>query len=150
MIWPKIIEFDRFAFCVFNHLTYDCEISRLLATNMLLSFLKYYTSKKILKSINMKIFWLYFSKIIFQNVEDEETTESLIPFSISTMILTSIFDNYYYWGKKLELYFFYNYIKIISRIKYNTRQRGNFLFDKYYLTKLFTKTLLSSFVEGLS
>lgn len=75
---------------------------------------------------------MYFPKIIFQNAEDEEVVESFISFGISTMMPNSIFDDYFYWGKKLESYFFYDYIMIISCVKYNIRQKRDFLFDKHH------------------
>ncbi len=74
----------------------------------------------------------YFPKIIFQDAEDEEAAESFIPFGKSTMMPTSVFDDYYYRGKELESYFFYDHMKVISRVKYSTRQRGVFLFDKHH------------------
>lgn len=45
---------------------------------------------------------------------------------------TSFFNNYYHWGKDLKSYFFYDYIKVISYVKYNTRKNNNLLFDKHH------------------
>lgn len=75
------------------------------------------------------------------------------------MMLTSIFDNYSYWGKKFESYSFYDYKKIISYMKYSIRQKKDFLFNKYnpnFLSKvqqLFTIlkcNMLIALVESLS
>lgn len=118
---PKIIKINKFTLYAFNHLAYNCKISGLLAANILLDFLKYYIFKKTLKRVNMRVLELYFPKIIFQDAKDKEVVESFIPFGISIMIPTFIFDNYYYWEKELELYFFYDYMKIISCMKYSTR-----------------------------
>lgn len=69
----------------------------------------------------MNIFQLYFLKIIFKNAKDEDVTKRFILFDKSTTISIFIFDDYYYQKKKFELYFFYNYIKVIFSIKYSTR-----------------------------
>lgn len=52
------------------------------------------------------------------------------------MMLNCIFDNYYNQEKVLKSYFFYDYIKIISHVKYSTRKRTDILFDKYYSNPL--------------
>lgn len=127
---PRNIEVDKFVLRTFNRFAYNREISEPLATNMFLSLPKYYTSKKSLKRVNLKNLRLYFPKIIFQDVEDKEATESFIFFDISLIMPTSIFDNYNYRGKELELYSFYNYIKAISHIKYSAKKRGDILFNR--------------------
>lgn len=63
--WPRIVEINKFSLQVFHWLVYNHKISSLLAANILLGLPKFYTSKKILKRVNMKAFWLYFFKIIF-------------------------------------------------------------------------------------
>ncbi len=126
------MEVDKFALRVFNRLAYDREISGPLAANTLLGLPKYYTPEKSLKRVNLKNLRSYFLKIIFHDAEDEEAADSLIPFGTSTMMPTFIFDNYHYRREELESYFFYDYIKTISRVKYSARQRGDILFDRRY------------------
>lgn len=46
---------------------------------------------------------------------------NLLLLLLAEVFKLSIFDDYYYWKQKLESYSFYNYIKIISCIKYNIR-----------------------------
>lgn len=130
------IELDKFALYAFNCLIYNCKISRPLATNTLLGLLEYYIHKKILRRISIKAFWLYFPKIIFKDIEDEGAAERFILFDKSTIIPIFVFDNYYYQEKELQSYFFYDYMKVISCVKYNTRERDNFLFDKHHLNPL--------------
>lgn len=48
------------------------------------------------------------------------------------MITTSILNNYYYQRKDFQLYFFYDYVKVISCMKYSIRQKGDFLFNKHH------------------
>lgn len=50
-----IIKFDKFTLYVFNSLAYNCEISKFLTTNTFLSFLKDYTSKKLLKYVYLNV-----------------------------------------------------------------------------------------------
>lgn len=95
----------------------------------------------------MRALWSYFLKIIFQNIEHKEVVKSFIFFSISIMMLTFIFDNYYYWKKKLESYFFYDYIKIIFCMKYSIRQKEDFLCDKYHPSFLSKVQQLSTTLE---
>lgn len=71
--------------------------------------------------------------IIFREAKDEDIAKYLILFGASRMMLASLFHNYYYQGEDLKLYFFYDYIKVISYMKYNIRQKGNISFDKYHL-----------------
>lgn len=52
------------------------------------------------------------------------------------MLLISIFNDYYYWRKELESYSFYDYIKVIFYVKYNTRQWDNIPFDSHHLNPL--------------
>ncbi len=92
------MEVDKFALHAFNYLIYDREISDPLAANTLLGLPEYYTPKKSLKRVNLKNLQSYFPKIIFQDAEDKEAADSFIPFGISTMMPTSIFDDYHYQG----------------------------------------------------
>lgn len=84
----------------------------------------------------MIILQFYFPKIIFQEVEDEESVDPLVPLDNLRMIPRSVFDDYYYRRKKLESYFFYNYMKVISHIKYSARQKSNILFNSYHFNPL--------------
>lgn len=84
----------------------------------------------------MIILQFYFPKIIFQDVEDEENVDALVLLDNLRMISRSVFDDYYYQGKELESYFFYNYMKVISHIKYSARQKNNILFNSYHFNLL--------------
>lgn len=131
------MEVDKFVLRAFNCFAYNCEISGPLAANILLGFPKYYTPEKSLKKVNLKNLWLYFPKIIFQDSEDKEVPDSLIPFGISTMMPTFILNNYHYWGKELDSYSFYNFIKTIFSEKYCAKQRGDILFNRKHPNPLF-------------
>lgn len=78
--------------------------------------------EKILKRVNIKTLRLCFLKIIFREAEDKEDAIILNPFDSSRLMLISLIDNYYYSEKDLDFYFFDNYIKVISYIKYNTKK----------------------------
>ena len=75
--------------------------------------------------------------IIFQFNDNKETTESHIFFSKLRIIPIFVFDNYYHWKKKLEMYFFFVYMKVICYVKYSTRLKKDFLFQYYYFSLLF-------------
>lgn len=51
-----MIEFEKFFLCICNYFAYNYKINKLLAINILLYFSKFYTSRKIIKRINIKIF----------------------------------------------------------------------------------------------
>lgn len=93
------IEFDKFSLRVLNRLAYNREISGPLAVSTILDLSEFYTPGKSLKRINMTALRLYFSKIIFQDVEDEEAADALFPLVNSRMMSTSVFNDYYYRGK---------------------------------------------------
>lgn len=42
-----------------------------------------------------------------------------------------IFDNSYYWEKEVKSDFFYNYIKVISHVKYSNKHKSDLLFSKH-------------------
>ena len=79
---------------------------------------------------------MYFCKTIFHNAKDKEFVESIIFFNTLIIMPTFIFDNYFYQRKKLELFSFYDYLKVISRVKYSIRQRKIILFDKHHFNPL--------------
>lgn len=85
-----------------------------MVANLLLGLPKYYIFEKSLKQVNTKALQSYFPKTIFHNAKNEEAADSLINFGTSTMMPTSIFDDYFFWRKKLEYFSFYDYLKIIS------------------------------------
>lgn len=80
---------------------------------------------------------MYFLKIIFKDIENEKVVEVFALFYYLNIMLIFIFNNYYYLGKKFELYFFYNYMKVIFCIKYSIRQKENILFDSHHSNLLF-------------
>lgn len=108
------MKVNIFALNIFHHLTYDREINGLLIANISPRLPKYYTPKKLLKRLNFKVLQSFFPKIIFDNTEDNKTAESFISFGTSIAMLISIIENHFYHKKKLELFFFYHYLKIFS------------------------------------
>lgn len=98
---------------------------------MLLDLSKFYIPNKIIKKVNIKAFWLYFLKIIFQEFKDEDIARIFILFSSLILISTFFIDNYYYQKKDLKSDFFYHYIQIIFKVKYSIRKRDNISFNKY-------------------
>lgn len=54
-------------------------------------------------------------------MEDKKAVEALIPIDSLRLTLIFIFNNYYYQRKEFMLYSFYDYIKLISDIKYNIK-----------------------------
>lgn len=131
--WQRVVETDKFSLRTFNQLVHNHEISDLLAANTLLGLSKFYIPEKILKKVNIKALWSNFPKIIFRETENEDDAETPILFGSSRLIPTFFFNNYYYQEKDLKYYLFYDYIKVISCMKYKTRKKGNLLFNKHYL-----------------
>lgn len=143
--WSRNIKIDKFALHIFNCVVYNGQISKFLVINILLSLLKYCTSEKILIKVNMKAFQLYFSKIIFQDAEYRRAVKRFISFEKFIIMPTLVFDNYYYQGTKLQLYFFHDYIKLIFYVKYNIIQKDEILFDKHHFN-LLSKKLQQFFI----
>lgn len=114
-------------------------MSRLLAASTILVLPNIYILEKSLKRINITVLWLYFLKTIFQDMKEEGVADAFVSLNNSKMMPTSVFHDYYYWRKKLKSYSFYDYINVISCVKYNTRYKDNILLDNHlsnFLSKI--------------
>lgn len=102
-----------------------------LALNMLLDLLKFDIYEKLLKKVNIKVLWLYSFRIIFLEAKDKNANKMFF------FLLTQYSSQFFYltiiniWKQIWNLFFFYNYIKIIFSMEFSTK-KSNILFDKYY------------------
>lgn len=85
-----------------------------------------------MKKINMTTFQWYFLRIIFKDTENEEVVDAFILLDNLKMMPIYVFNDYCYLKKKLKSHFFYDYINLISCIKYSARYKSDILLGNHH------------------
>lgn len=125
-IW--VLDIDKFALQAFNCLAYNYIINGPLIANILLDLLEFYTPYKTIRKVNLWALYCRFVKVVFEKGIEIDLADDIICFKRLKEIPTSFFNNYYYRGSKLVLYFFYDYQKTIIVITFTAMLEGNIVF----------------------
>lgn len=114
----RVLDIDKFALRAFNRLAYHREISGPLIANTLLEIPKYYTPNRIIRRVNLRALCRRFEKIIFDVSDEENIVDDFVRFRRSRDVPSNSFEDYYFRGPELAHYFFFDYQKTISVVKY--------------------------------
>lgn len=130
-IW--VMSINKFVLRVFYRFTYNCEISGSLVANILLNFLEFYISNRIIRKVNLQIFCYRFTKVIFDEIIRTNFINNFGCFERLKEIPTSSFDDYHFEKTELVFYFFYDCQKIITVVKSTPKIQGDIFFSHNHL-----------------
>ena len=115
-----IPTFDKFALKVFNQLSHNWKISRLLAASYLLNLLDHYFTKIIVKTINIALLQAKFSLIL--NDKSFNQLDNIVHIDGTKIRPCSMYKHYAYRAFAFDKISIYKYLQFVSIIKQSQQQ----------------------------
>ena len=122
-----ILTLDKFALKIFNRLSYDRKINRLLAVNFLLDLPDHYSLKVPIKTVNIILFNTKFQLILSSQYFSQ--SDNIICIDSGKVRLYLMYKHYTHYSHIFEKISIYEYFQFFIIIKQSQQQHMDYNFN---------------------